>query len=1024
MTDIHKQIIRIILDHPGIKARDISKRLNVPRGKINIELFGSLKGYCYQNTDYGWLLRENAAELLEERKPLENISEPEPPSEVSEKESDCQPPEKAKNCHSTAENDLQRSFESWCQSEGHSIQDIENLNVVSNFIKKHKTNDSIYELATLSSVEKTRAELLRDKVFHSVNFDYHFDLIPAIDLYRSFLKEECDGNQSQIKSNSITEPTNIESTDDNQASLKENHPENLDISLSESAQFVDFEQPRLYEGMRPIRCIINWIPIHGSTWPALLCNIVEYLLKSKPSTMKDLYSHSLSMSPFQSPFLLKNKVRGFNCVQLSNGYWVNVNYSTSYLVEAIGKLCVHCGIDLTKVIIKCERESSNYAASTEAGKSSYQKIATPQINLTVESDLAKNQSHKSDDPPDVSMQICEHAITSTNCALNTNKIDDLLSNAEFDLLRDALTKQNITTIDDLKAIKLWPFMNRLNLYSIGTRQKIYNEVQALLYPPTIAPGAELYNMQFGSTSYKGASPSEAYLHFCEDIACRYPLRFRNLIGLRTQNNGPIALSKKGEAGYCLKMENPATYVRADLSVEDVLRNAKWICNVCGEGNPSLTLDVIRPIENSTSEYLPSPALGSEPDMSSAPVAVRKPNQAPASVCDFKAEPQALPIEHNPVSASRTQDRSVNDPMIQRLESIVLRTDLDGITEDGLNDKTHIGLSATKQLVAQDMQIVNIKGRLIHENAFIDWDEGAACMEDILEKLMQKNDGYVSAAQLYEYARVDMNMFLNDNDMNDERSVYDFAYHLFHKASYHGISYQFAGNIHISRSSDAVLTNLDVIQKYVSDQGGVFAFKDLEAHLLGLGIKVGNLRTQMKINYAPVFFYYEDGVLISAESLGVGPTWKTAIARALAKLFSDVGDHIILREIQSFWFDQLPKLPGNRPWTPMLLQWVLRFFGKELGARTVIAMRSQSAETLHTMLVKWDSPIQDFGDVVVAYLIDTEVEKRRFEAEELRLLLVDAGILRGNELIYNMPKALSGDERFAWDVAGSQVAVKV
>ena len=108
----------------------------------------------------------------------------------------------------------------------------------------------------------------------------------------------------------------------------------------------------------------------------------------------------------------------------------------------------------------------------------------------------------------------------------------------------------------------------------------------------------------------------------------------------------------------------------------------------------------------------------------------------------------------------------------------------------------------------------------------------------------------------------------------------------------------------------------------------------------------------------------------------------------------------------------------------MLQSVLRFYGKELGARTIQALEGQALETVHTMLVVNDSPIQNFGDVVISYLLEQNIERRKFEAEELRLLLVNGGILHGNELIWNMPKALKSDGRFAWDASGNQVTVKI
>ena len=90
----------------------------------------------------------------------------------------------------------------------------------------------------------------------------------------------------------------------------------------------------------------------------------------------------------------------------------------------------------------------------------------------------------------------------------------------------------------------------------------------------------------------------------------------------------------------------------------------------------------------------------------------------------------------------------------------------------------------------------------------------------------------------------------------------------------------------------------------------------------------------------------------------------------------------------------------------------------------MAMHLQSMDTLHAMLVKADSPIQNFGDAVIAYLMESEIEQRSFEAEELRQLLVNSGMIHGNELIWNMPKALAKDERFAWDAKGENVTVRV
>ena len=213
-------------------------------------------------------------------------------------------------------------------------------------------------------------------------------------------------------------------------------------------------------------------------------------------------------------------------------------------------------------------------------------------------------------------------------------------------------------------------------------------------------------------------------------------------------------------------------------------------------------------------------------------------------------------------------------------------------------------------------------------------------------------------------------------------------------------------------------------KYAEDQGGFFALSDLKEYLTSVGIKTGNLRAQLKLYDKPCFLYHEAGVLVLAKILQIDEKWLDMVRAALDKLFSDVGDHIILREIRPFWFEQLPALPNGRPWTPLMLQSVLRFYSEELGARTIIAMEYQSLETLHTMLVRSDSPIRNFGDVVISYIVENKIDQRSFEAEELRKILVESGIIQGNELIWNMAKALGNDERFAWNIDGNHVTIRV
>lgn len=359
-----------------------------------------------------------------------------------------------------------------------------------------------------------------------------------------------------------------------------------------------------------------------------------------------------------------------------------------------------------------------------------------------------------------------------------------------------------------------------------------------------------------------------------------------------------------------------------------------------------------------------------------------------------------------------------------IEKVILAIGIEGTTCENLKNGTGIPEFTIRKSVSEMDSIVEIKDKLIHKNAFVDFDEGAEELEQIIDKLMEKYDGYISCGQLYDYTRSKMNMFLNDNDIDDERSVYNLAQYLFEKAKYHNKQYKFSGNMHISLLEVPISNMLDLIDRFSDEHGGVFYINELTEYMRNVGMSVGNLRHQMQLLSKPRYFYFNEGEIVSARILNITDEWKSGAASLLELLFADIGDHVILRNIPKCWFDRLPFLPETCGWTPLLLQGILRFYGDELGARTIPAMEGQSIDTLHSMLVKTDSPIVNFADAVIAYFIDEEIEQRQFEAESLRVELVRSGMIKGNELIYNMPKALKNDSRFAWDAMRKNVTIHI
>lgn len=740
-----------------------------------------------------------------------------------------------------------------------------------------------------------------------------------------------------------------------------------------------------------------------------------------------------------------------------------------------------------------------------------------------------------------------------------SEIETLLSEEVFSPLKLALAEENIRTIEELKALKLWAFMNQHNLYSISLRQAVLTKVRQLLEPTTAVNPELLYELRCGSNIYFGDTLSKTFLHFCEDIAKKYPLFFRSILDKTIGSVSDFKIYRSPENGDFIRMENPTCYISANLAKDSVITAVKWIAQQCMSTElpisikePGTSLQQSSPAETSQEELSDTtlgeqnetatsvPALiqdESESSESSAndsneqilnlakrcSLAFTKPTgfyykgmafsctswselyvmlvrelysdyqllfqhdmcfegssridigskatmTSPREIrnnvyleCNVSATGIARKIrwllgycsvsiddviityrQRNSGNYQQTnqlinsgdsassvcpdssqENESVDSEQISNAEKIVLDADMNGVTYDSLHNTLMLTMVATKSIVQESKRIVEIKGKLYHEDAFVDWDDGANQMCLIMEKLMQKNNGYVSATQLYDYARVEMNMFLNDNDMNDERSVYEIAQHLFEKNNFKGNHYSFSGKAHISKSEDVVNNNFDIVCKFAEEHGGIFQEDDLVEYLTSIGIKTVNLKSQvMHIGKEPDFFLCEPDIIISAKSMGIDDSWKESVKRALRNLLNDADGHIILRQIQPIWYESLPTLPEHSQWTPLLLQYILHFYSEELGAKTIMAMQSQSMDTLHAMLVKMDSPIQNFGDAVITFLIESGIEQRSFGAEELRQLLVKPGMIQGNELIWNMPKALAKDERFAWDAKGENVTVRV
>ena len=576
---------------------------------------------------------------------------------------------------------------------------------------------------------------------------------------------------------------------------------------------------------------------------------------------------------------------------------------------------------------------------------------------------------------------------------NDTAFESLLSGEQYSTLKNALKREGIDSIESLKEINLWEFMNQRCLYTVQSRlivsKEISNKLQDL--SDTDAPRHGI-SIHYANVTYSGSTPANAFLKFLKDIAYRYPLKFRSLIGVVNLDIGHVILHRFDAQGR-LRLINPTAYIDPDLSADDVKESIDWILRKCAIPNASFTIEDNR--------------------IDSTPV------------IEPQTPPAVVPEPIIPIVPKRDTDYSNESDIQKTAEETVLKADLDGITYDDLQIALHATRVATKAAVEHSQVMIELKQRIIHRESLVDFDDGADELEDIIDKLLKKNNGVVSSSQLYEFSKSQMTMFLNDNDIDDQQSVFDLARYLFEKIRYHGKHYVFKSNTYLSIPEASIDSNIDIVCKYAKEKGTVVSFEELEAYMKKLGLNTANLRGTMKIDKEPIFLIYQENEYLLAELIHMDDGFFDRVKSSIERLFEDIDDHyIILRQIDERWFDLLPSLPGGLGWTPMLVQQVLRFYSDRVGARTIQAMDSQNKNTLHAMMVKNDSPIQDFRDAVAVYLYTKMPEKTSFEAEELRQELVKSRMITGNQLIWNMPKALSDDPRFIWSGDGQRVTVRV
>lgn len=287
---------------------------------------------------------------------------------------------------------------------------------------------------------------------------------------------------------------------------------------------------------------------------------------------------------------------------------------------------------------------------------------------------------------------------------------------------------------------------------------------------------------------------------------------------------------------------------------------------------------------------------------------------------------------------------------------------------------------------------------------IDLEEGLKGIRQILEMHFQTLYGYSNIGILWKAAQDTLSMFLNDNAINNADDFWRFLQRAF--SNEYTLS-----NPHVWQNApDYPQSYIGVIINLARQFGGTVTREQIDDYFARIK---QNSPINSTITRQGKLLFYNSRKFILAESVNLTSETCNSIKSSLDKLFARENvPYVVLRDITQEWFASLPAIKGGHQWTALLLQEVLRFY-TNIDYRIIFSgLEGQSLDTLGVAVVPSKSDIVTFADIAHRYCFEKGLLAHRMQAEDLRLLLRDAGMVDGNELIYNLHKALK-DHRFAF-----------
>lgn len=381
-----------------------------------------------------------------------------------------------------------------------------------------------------------------------------------------------------------------------------------------------------------------------------------------------------------------------------------------------------------------------------------------------------------------------------------------------------------------------------------------------------------------------------------------------------------------------------------------------------------------------------------------------------------------PIQKMEPGSIQKQANKVDSNLVKAIEATVKAVP-NGIQKSELRDRFTAYSDNQFTLAMNAADIIPVLDKCFHRENIDDFDSMAETLLDILSHQFNVYGGYTSDVQLYKEAQSKLDDFFFYNGAFDSRAeVYDLAMALFDKLGYKNHSFVFRDRRHIWKEKpDYTMDFGGLLIKYGREHGNTFSREEaisyFEFH--GSGTPAQTLSLILNRSGKNNFLQYSENRFVLTEVMNINDQF-LELLRSRIEALLEGEDYVALGDISDFFYNTLPALPTGVSWGPLLLQSILGIY--DVGYITISAGSSNDLKTIDAALLRKNSNLKTFADVVWCELSQDYKLPHTFSCEEFRMYLLEKGFIHGMEKTYSVHKTVEKDLRFLWTAENTVVTV--